>query len=86
MFVHLGGDMVITTDVVEAIYDLDTSTVNKSTRDYLAKAEAENRVVYATFDLPKSFIVCTDGRIIVCSYNTETLKRRCNRKTPSRRS
>ena len=41
MFLHLGEDTVITHENVIGIFDMDTSTVNKATRDYLNKAEKE---------------------------------------------
>lgn len=75
MFLHLGGDTVITDKNIIGIFDIDTSTVNKATRNYLAKAEKEKRVVYVNYDLPKSFIV-TDKEIYISPINTSTLLRR----------
>lgn len=77
MFIHLGGDTVINTKIIIGIFDMDTSTVNKATRDYLAKAEKENKVVYVNYELPKSFVVCDDKKIYVCPYATSTLYKRC---------
>ena len=45
MFIHLGGDTVITDKGVIGIFDMDTSTVNKATRDYLSKAEKDKRIL-----------------------------------------
>lgn len=39
MYLHLGQDKVVSMDEIVGIFDLDTSTVSKATRDYLAKAE-----------------------------------------------
>ena len=39
MFLHLGEDTVITDDEIVGIFDIDTSTVNKASRDYLSAAE-----------------------------------------------
>ena len=39
MYLHLGMDKVITFDEIIGIFDLDTTTVSKSTRNYLAMAE-----------------------------------------------
>ena len=46
MFLHLGEDTVITDKNIIGIFDMDTSTVNKATRDYLNKAQKDGRVVY----------------------------------------
>ena len=58
MYLHLGMDKVITFDEIIGIFDLDTSTVSKSTRNFLAKAEKAGIVENICYDLPKSFIVC----------------------------
>lgn len=75
MFLHLGENTVITDKSIIGIFDMDTSTVNKATRDFLAKAEKEKRVVYVNYDLPKSFVV-TDNEIYVSPINTGTLNKR----------
>lgn len=58
MYLHLGQDTIVMTDTVIGIFDLDNSTVSKHTREFLAKAQKEGRVVDVTQELPKSFIVC----------------------------
>ena len=54
---------------------MDTSTVNKATRDYLKKAERDKRVIYVNYDLPKCFVV-TDDKVYVSPINTGTLNKR----------
>ena len=75
MYIYLGGDIAISTKAIIGIFDMDTSTVNKATRDYLSKAEKDKKVVYVNYELPKSFIVCRD-KIYVCPLNTATLLKR----------
>lgn len=63
MFLHLGQSTVVTFDEIIGIFDLDTTTVQKATRDYLALAEKSGRVInVSSFDLPKSFVVCKAKR------------------------
>ena len=76
MYIYLGGDTAINTRDIIGVFDMDTSTVNKATRDYLTKAEKEKRVIYVNYELPKSFIVCRD-KIYVCPLNTATILKRC---------
>lgn len=57
MFLHLGQDTIITTDEIIGIFDLDTSTVMKSTRDFLTTMSKEKRVVNVGYELPKSFVL-----------------------------
>lgn len=75
MYLYLGGNIVLKSDKIIGIFDMDTSTVNKATRDYLSKAEKEKRTVYVNYELPKSFIV-TEDKIYVCPLNTATLLKR----------
>ena len=75
MFIHIGENTVITDEKIIGIFDMDTSTVNKATRDYLSHAEKTGRVEYVNYDLPKSFIV-TDEKIYISPINTSTLIKR----------
>ena len=79
MYLHLGEETVITDEKIIGIFDMDTSTVNKATRDYLSKAEKDKRVVYVNYDLPKSFIV-TDNKVYISPINTSTLNKRVKSK------
>lgn len=76
MYLYLGGETVINTKEIIGIFDMDTSTVNKASRDFLSKAEKEKRVVYVNYELPKSYIVCKN-KIYICPLNTITLFKRC---------
>ena len=62
MYLHLGQSSVIRTDSVIGIFDLDNSTVMKSTRDYLNKAQKDGDVVNVSDELPKSFTVTEDKK------------------------
>lgn len=75
MFLHLGESTVVNTKDIIGIFDMDTSTVNKATRDYLNLAEKNKKIVYVNYDLPKSFVV-TNDKIFVCPLNTSTLYKR----------
>ncbi|MBO7690016.1 MAG: DUF370 domain-containing protein [Clostridia bacterium] len=62
MYLHLGADTVVRTDTILGIFDLDTTTVQKHSRNYLNLAEKEGRVVNVSpYELPKSFVVCDEG-------------------------
>ena len=58
MYIHLGLDKTITDDEIIGIFDLDNTTVQKSTRQFLAKAEKDKLVENVCIDLPKSFVLC----------------------------
>lgn len=63
MYLHLGQDTIVMTDRIVGVFDLDNSTVSKATREFLSRAQRENRVVEVTAELPKSFIVCKDAGV-----------------------
>lgn len=82
MYIHLGGDVSVNQKDIVGIFDLDTATVSKHTRNYLADAEKQGDVVNVTYELPKSFVVCRDhrrksGRVVYISQlSTATLLKR----------
>ncbi len=83
MYIELGQDAVISDKDIIGIFDLDTSTVSKKTRDYLNKAEKDkNTVTVSLYDLPRSFTVTAKNRngqkIIISplSVNAVTAKTR----------
>lgn len=57
MFLHLGKDIVVNTKDIVGIFDLDTSTVSKITRNFLADAEKSGKVINVSEGLPKSFVI-----------------------------
>lgn len=80
MYLHLGQDTVILTDDIIGIFDLDTSTTSKRTRDYLARCEKAGEVINVTYELPKSFVLCCDSsgnkRIYISQLSSATLLNR----------
>lgn len=75
MLIHIGEDSVVNSGDIIGIFDMDTSTVNKATRDYLSKSEKEKKIIYVNYELPKSFIVTQDN-VYVSPLNTSTLIKR----------
>ncbi len=75
MYINIGDDTVLRAEEISGIFDLDTATVCKATRDMLAKAQKENRVISTGYELPKSFIACKD-KIYISPLNTSTLLKR----------
>ena len=66
MYVHIGnGESVRDTDII-GIFDLDTSTVSKITRDFINKKQKSGNVSYTDLDLPRSFVLTEEkGKIKV---------------------
>ena len=76
MYLHLGADTVVRTRDIVAVFDMDRATVNATSRKFLAAAEKKKKVVNVSDDLPKSFVVCTDGRVLISEVSSQTIARR----------
>ena len=79
MYLHLGSDVVVLKSSVIGIFDLDTSTISKNTRNYLAAAEKEGRVVTVSYELPKSFVAAVDDggiTVYISQLSSQTLLKR----------
>ncbi len=78
MYLHLGQESILHTGEILGIFDLDTASLSRDTRAYLAAAEKAGRVVTVADELPKSFIVTT-GRpytVYLSQISAGTLKKR----------
>ncbi len=80
MYLHLGNDYIVNVKEIIGIFDLEKSSVSKYTRDYLANATKEGRVVNCTMELPKSFVVALDEelteRVFISQLACATLRKR----------
>ncbi len=80
MYLHLGQDIIVPKKEISGIYDMDTTTVSKHTREYLSLAQREQRVINVSpYELPKSFVVVKDGeeeKVYICPLSSQTLLKR----------
>ena len=53
----LAPSVLLARDAVVGVFDLDTATVSKHTRDFLRRAQEAGAVISAGEDLPQAFIV-----------------------------
>ncbi len=60
MYLHIGkGQSVKKKDVI-GIFDLDTSTVTKTGKEFINRLERAGAVEYADDDLPRSFVLINE--------------------------
>lgn len=81
MYLHLGQETVVKNTDIVGIFDLDTSTVSKSTRDFLTNSEKKGEVINVTDDLPKTFVVVNPEKskikkVYISQLSTATLQKR----------
>lgn len=81
MYLHLGQDTVVNTKDIIGIFDMDTSTVSKNTRDFLNRNERQKNVITVAFDLPKTFVLVNKKRkekskVYISPLSSSTLLKR----------
>lgn len=78
MYLHLGQESIVRTRDILGVFDIDTTTISKHTRNFLTRAEKAGNVVNVTNELPKSFIVSTAERetVYISQISATTLKKR----------
>ena len=62
MYLHLGNNVLVRKNSIIGIFDMDTATWSKRTRDTLAMVEQAGQVENAAgAELPKSLVICSLG-------------------------
>ena len=81
MFTYLGGEKSIKNDRLVGIFDFDTATESRATREFLTRAQREGRISEALDpgDIPRSFAVSSerdaDGCDVYFSHSSPNLLR-----------
>lgn len=75
MYIHIGGDVSLSTYKILGIFDIEKTSVNKDVNDYLMKLQKQGKIYYVSYDMPKSFIV-TEDYVYISNVSVFTLKRR----------
>ena len=78
MYLYLGNDAVVQSGDIVGIFDLDNASWSLHTRKFLSDSEREGRLGNAAEDIPKSFVVCGDGTVILTQPNTAIFVKRLN--------
>lgn len=61
-YINVGGTSVLSKDDVLGIFDLDTASTKTDTKRYLASMEQMKRLEVVGMDIPKAFVVTSNGR------------------------
>ena len=81
MYLHLGQEVVVKYRDIIGIFDLEKATLSKKTKDFIAHATKEGRVITVSYEMPKAFIVTIQaGKTIVyiSQISAATLKKRAS--------
>lgn len=77
MFLHIGNGQSVRKRDIVGIFDLDTATVSRITKDFINKNNG--KIKYNDSDLPRAFVLCErDGKeqIDLSRISTLGLKQR----------
>lgn len=77
MYLHIGNGKSVKQKDIVGIFDLDTATVSKITKDFINKRQREGAVTYLDSDLPRAFILLTEKgktRVRLSRISTSGLK------------
>ena len=73
MFLHVGNNRNIMLKEIVGVFDLDTSTVSADTKRFLKESEKNGTTENAVLELPKSFVLTDDGKVIFSQISTASL-------------
>lgn len=80
MFLHIGGDYIVSLKDIIAIIDMERSTISKDTRNFLKISEEEGFIINVSKEeMPRSFIIVQEkskSRVYLSPISTNTLLKR----------
>ena len=82
-YINVGGTRIVLKEDILGIFDLDASSTKTDTKRFLSKCESEGHLEAVGQDIPKSFVLCTNGRkenVYMTQLSTTTIEGRWKRK------
>ncbi|MBQ8974277.1 MAG: DUF370 domain-containing protein [Oscillospiraceae bacterium] len=79
MYLHLGQNVMVPSESVVGVFDIDNTTSSTITRKFLEGAQDAAALINIAEDIPKSFVVCCDGGrtvVYLSQLSSQTLLRR----------
>ena len=81
MYLHIGNKQSVKKKSIIGIFDLDTSTETKTGKDFINRLEKAGAVEYFDDDLPRSFVLISEGdgcKVKLSRISTKGLLARLN--------
>lgn len=82
MFLHIGDRKIISKKEIVGIFDLETTSVSKKTREFLRINDKKGNIEYISEDIPKTYIICSSEKkkkVYVSQISSQTLHKRAER-------
>ena len=79
VFIHIGNGCVLKTKDIIGVFDTDTATVTKTTREFLADAQQRHKLETVSLDIPRAFVVAAD-KTYLSPLSAQAICRRAKKK------
>ena len=79
MFLHRGEGKILNKKEIVGIFDLETTSISKKTREFLRKNEKSKNVIYVSDEIPKTFVISEDKKVYISQISSQTLYKRSER-------
>ena len=83
MYLQIGSDMAVREQAIIGIFDLDNTSFDKRTREFLSRAEKDGAVISVTDEVPRAFVLTGEfglERVYLTSLSSRALAARAERK------
>lgn len=78
MFIHIGEGKIVSNKNIIGIFDLETTSVSKKTREFLKINEKKKNVEYIGYEIPKTYVL-TNEKVYITQISSQTLQKRAER-------
>ena len=82
MFLHIGEGKTVKKREIIGIFDLETTSVSKKTRDFLRINDKKRNIEYISDEIPKTYIICNadkEKKVYMTQISSSTLYKRAER-------
>ena len=82
MFLHIGEGKIINKKSIVGIFDLETTSISKKTREFLRINDKNSNVEYISDEIPKTYIIVSsqkEKKVYVSQISSQTLHKRAER-------
>lgn len=79
MYLHIGNNYSVDMRDVVGIFDIENTTVGKCTKKLLERSEKNHFCIYATYEMPKSFVITMkngEEKLYISQLSAYTLRKR----------
>ena len=82
MFLHIGEGKILNKNEIVGIFDLETTSISKKTREFLRINEKKGNVEYIGTEIPKTYIISDKKqkkKVYITQISSQTLYKRSER-------